>query len=225
MFSDRYGRERIFLHNSGTRVFFASEAKAILAVAPRTRTFDPTGLAELLACGCTLGTQSLFCGIEILEGGTVLTLDGTRMSRRRYFDPATLEHLAPVSANDFLEGFSDAFRSAVNVHARSTPRVGISLTGGLDSRMVMACLTPLRAACPATRSEACIGQRAMLLLAEWLPHGAVSRITCSNLGRVFSVAFEKVSSRPYTFRTDISGFPVPRSSMSIGRPARWPLPG
>src|SRR5262249_29728225 len=36
LFTDRYGMERIFLHTDGKRIFFASEAKAILSVAPRT---------------------------------------------------------------------------------------------------------------------------------------------------------------------------------------------
>lgn len=140
LFTDRYGRERIFLHFNGTRVFFSSEAKAILAVAPRTRAFDPAGLAELLACGCTLGTQSLFRGIEVLESGTMLTFDGPVVKRRRYFDRAHLEQLEPVSGTEFLEGFSQSLRSAVNAFVRTAPKVGISLTGGLDSRMIMASL-------------------------------------------------------------------------------------
>lgn len=140
LFSDRYGRERIFLHSDGNRTFFSSEAKAILAVAPETRAFDPTGLAELLACGCTLDRQSLFRGIEVLESGTVLTFEGPAVKRRRYFDQAHLERLELVSGKEFLEGFSESLRSAVNAFVRSAPKVGISLTGGLDSRMIMASL-------------------------------------------------------------------------------------
>src|SRR5688572_1329313 len=48
LFTDRYGVERVFLHRHGSRVFFASEAKAILAVAESARAIDETGLAEWL---------------------------------------------------------------------------------------------------------------------------------------------------------------------------------
>jgi asparagine synthase (glutamine-hydrolysing) len=140
LFNDRYGRERIFLHADGARVFFSSEAKAILAVAPETRAFDPTGLAELLACGCTLGTQSLFRRIEVLESGTVLTFERSAVTRRRYFDRTHLERIEPVSGQQFLEGFSESLRSSVNAFVGNAPKVGISLTGGLDSRMIMASL-------------------------------------------------------------------------------------
>jgi asparagine synthase (glutamine-hydrolysing) len=140
LFSDRYGRDRIFLHVRETRVYFSSEAKAILAAVPATRVFDVKGLAELLACGCTLGTQSLFRGIDVLEGGVVLTLDGSGAKRRKYFVPADLERLENASEGEFLEGFPASLRSVVNVFANAKPRLGVSLTGGLDSRMIMASL-------------------------------------------------------------------------------------
>src|SRR5262249_37486621 len=104
LFNDRYGRERLFVHSNGTRTFFSSEAKAILAVVPETRSFDPTGLAELLACGCTLGSTSLFKGIEVLPSGTVVTFSRSGTRRRRYFDPASLEHLEPLPSKDFIDG-------------------------------------------------------------------------------------------------------------------------
>lgn len=140
LFNDRYGRDRIFVHASGSRVFFSSEAKAILAVAPDTRNFDPIGLAELMACGCTLGQRSLFRNIEVLEGGTVLTFSGSAVTRRRYFEAAQLENLESVSGAEFLEGFPESLRSAVNSFTSDNHQVGMSLTGGLDSRMVMASL-------------------------------------------------------------------------------------
>ena len=141
LLNDRYGRERIFLHVDGSRTYFASEAKAILAVAPRTRGFDPAGLAEFLSCGCTVGRHSLFNGIEVLEPGSLLTFDSTGLcTRSRYAVPADLEALEPVSRQDFLESFSDSLSVAVSRSIDTGPRVGVSLTGGLDSRMIMGTL-------------------------------------------------------------------------------------
>jgi asparagine synthase (glutamine-hydrolysing) len=140
LFNDRYGRERLFVHSDGSRTFFASEAKAILAVVPRTRAFDSTGLAEFLSCGCTLGSRSLFRDIEVLDPGTLMTFDGSAVQRQRIFRPEDLETLEPVSGSEFLEGFADSLRRAVTCGVKHASRTGISLTGGLDSRMVMASL-------------------------------------------------------------------------------------
>jgi asparagine synthase (glutamine-hydrolysing) len=141
LFNDRYGAERLFLHQEGERTFFASEAKAILAVAPATRAFDADGLAQFLACGCTLGSRSLFRGIEVLEGGALLRFaPGKPLARHPYFDRSEWEALDPVAEDGFVPGFSDRLKTAVAMSTRRPPAVGISLTAGLDSRMIMACL-------------------------------------------------------------------------------------
>src|SRR5204862_136686 len=95
LFTDRYGVERLFIHRVGQRILFSSEAKAILAVAANG--INPAGLAEWLACGCTIGSASLYKDIEILTGGSVLTITpGRELTWRRYFDRSMLEQLPPV---------------------------------------------------------------------------------------------------------------------------------
>ncbi len=141
LFNDRYGMERLFLYREGNRILFSSEAKAILAVAPSTRAFDPEGLSQLVGAGCTWGKRSLFNGIEVLEGGTVVsfpTRDAVR--RRALFNRAALEDPEYVTQGTFVKGFGESFSLAIDRLVRRAPRVGVSLTGGLDSRMIMACL-------------------------------------------------------------------------------------
>jgi asparagine synthase (glutamine-hydrolysing) len=145
LWNDRYGVERLFLYRDGSVAFFASEAKAILAVAPRTRSFDPAGLADFLALGCTQGTRSLFAGIEVLEAGSIVTFSAnsgssTSEKRRRYFTAADLEQLPPSTEEGFLDNFRVRLEEAVGEAVSIQPSAGISLTGGLDSRMIMASL-------------------------------------------------------------------------------------
>ncbi len=141
--SDRYGMERLFVYDDGRRTFFSSEAKAILVVAEKTRRFHADSLAEFLACGCPLGTQSLFEGIEVLEPGSVLTFRPfRRATRSRYFDPTSLDCSASVAAPDFRVGLESRLLDAVQSQLNRSARLGVSLTGGLDSRMIMACIEP-----------------------------------------------------------------------------------
>ena len=192
LFNDRYGRERIFLHSEGGRIFFSSEAKAILAVVPQTRSFDPQGLAEMLACGCTLGTRSLFHGIEVLEAGTLVTFEKSgAVTRSRYFGPRDLEGLEPASDSQFLEGFVESLRVAVNKCTRNNPPVGISLTGGLDSRMIMASLRAPRGSVPCytfgsmyrTSADVAVGRRVAACSGQ--PHHVLE------LGEDFLSSFER----------------------------------
>lgn len=141
LLNDRYGRERLFIHRDDARTVFSSEAKAILAVVAATRTFDPNGLAELLACGATLGRKSLFKDIEVLEPATAVSFEpAADPVWTRYCEPNDLESLERVSEPEFLDMLAGALRAAVNGVAAAGSGVGVSLTGGLDSRMIMASL-------------------------------------------------------------------------------------
>jgi asparagine synthase (glutamine-hydrolysing) len=141
LFGDRLGMERLFTYEDAGAFFFSSEAKAILAAVPEARSFDPQGLSEFLACGCTLGGASLFRGIRVLPAGTVLTFDKQSAPRsRKYFDCRAWETLEPLPEGEWLERLGAALDNAVERDATEHPRVAVSLTGGLDSRMIMACL-------------------------------------------------------------------------------------
>jgi asparagine synthase (glutamine-hydrolysing) len=140
LFNDRYGMERLFVHADKTRVLFSSEAKAILAVLPSARSVDPAALAEWLSCGCTIGSRSLFEGIEIIAGGTALIFGLSRnVVRTRYFDRSEWEQLPTLSTHRFVEEFTNSLEHAVKDSVERPPNAAMSLTGGLDSRLIVAC--------------------------------------------------------------------------------------
>ena len=140
LFNDRFGMERLFVHADTTRVMFSSEAKAILAVLPSARAIDPVALAEWLSCGCTIGSRSLFQGIEIVPGGSALVFGLSRkVVRTRYFDRSEWEQLPTMPVHRFVEAFRDSLEHAVKDSIERPPDAAMSLTGGLDSRLVIAC--------------------------------------------------------------------------------------
>src|SRR5262249_27498444 len=53
LFNDRYGMDRLYYHETGHSMFFASEAKALLEVLAETRQFDSHGIGQFLRYGCT----------------------------------------------------------------------------------------------------------------------------------------------------------------------------
>jgi asparagine synthase (glutamine-hydrolysing) len=141
LFTDRFGIERLFTYEDREKFVFSSEAKAILAAVPQTRNFDLAGLAEFLACGCTLGERSLFAGIAVMPGGVMFELQMGHAARRRtYFEAAAWEGLAPFPEQEYVENLAETLAGTVRTASTSPSRVAVSLTGGLDSRMVMAFL-------------------------------------------------------------------------------------
>jgi asparagine synthase (glutamine-hydrolysing) len=139
LFNDRYGMERIYWHETPDAFYFASEAKALLRILPELRSFDAAGLNEFLTFGCTLDEQTLFRGIQRLPGGARWTFtDGHRLPEN-YFIPETWEELPEISATEFESRFHEVFKKILPRYFSSDSKIGIALTGGLDTRMIMAC--------------------------------------------------------------------------------------
>lgn len=139
LFNDRYGTERIYWHEAADAFYFASEAKALLRVLPELREFDREGVAQFLTYGCTVNWRTLFRGIEILPGGSRWTFQNQICKKERYFKREAWEALPELSAERFQERFNETFNRILPRYFDTDTKLGLALTGGLDTRMLLAC--------------------------------------------------------------------------------------
>src|SRR6266705_3231473 len=139
LFNDRYGLERIYFYEAKDATYFASEAKALLRVLPELRAFDDEGAAQFLTFGCTVEWRTLFRGIHLLPGGSLWSFETGRCHKKMYFSPETWESQPTLSAKAFESEFQETFKRILPRYFESESKIGISLTGGLDTRMIMAC--------------------------------------------------------------------------------------
>lgn len=139
LFNDRYGIERIYYHQSRDGFYFASEAKALLRVLPELRLLNKNGLIQFLQYGCTLQWNTLFHDIKILPGASVWSFEGDQSEKRRYFAPADWESQPTLEPERFATKLEETFTRVLPRYFQSDTNVGISLTAGVDTRMIMAC--------------------------------------------------------------------------------------
>lgn len=139
LFNDRYGLQRLYYHEAKDAVYFASEAKAILKVRPELRAVDGRGLAEFVTCGCVLENRSLFSGIHVLPPGAAWVFrDGVLEKKGTYFDPQEWEQEGPLEPEEYYRQLRDVFARNLPRYFNGKERAGVSLTGGLDTRIIMA---------------------------------------------------------------------------------------
>jgi asparagine synthase (glutamine-hydrolysing) len=139
LFNDRYGMHRIYFHESKEAFYFAAEAKAILAVRPELRNADSRGFGELIACGCVLENRTIFNGIHILPPGSAWVFrNGTLERKTNYFEPRDWEQQEQLNPEAYYEQLREVFQNILPRYFSGPGKIGISLTGGLDSRMIMA---------------------------------------------------------------------------------------
>ncbi len=149
LFNDRYGMHRIYYHQSPDAFYFAAEAKAILAVRPELRAIDPRAMGEFVSCGCTLEGRTLFQGISLLPGGSKWTFrNGSLEKKETYFQPSEWEREGPLEPEAFYQELRRAFSANLPRYFEGPERVAMSLTGGLDTRMILAGRRPEPGALP-----------------------------------------------------------------------------
>jgi asparagine synthase (glutamine-hydrolysing) len=138
LFNDRYGMQRIYFHEAANAFYFAAEAKAILAVRPELRSVDPDGLAQLISCGCTLGGRTVFRNIQVLPPASAWTFRrGAVVRKCAYFDPKEWEEQPLLEPESYYRELRWVFARNLPRYFEGPEQVGVSLTGGLDTRMIM----------------------------------------------------------------------------------------
>jgi asparagine synthase (glutamine-hydrolysing) len=139
LFIDRYGMHRVYHYQAAEAFYFAAEAKAVLAVRPELRRLDPRGLGEFISCGCVLEDRTLFQGLHLVPGAARWTFrNGHLEDRSSYFQPSEWEQQPLLEPEAYYQQVRDTFSRNLPRYFGGPERAAVSLTGGLDTRMIMA---------------------------------------------------------------------------------------
>jgi asparagine synthase (glutamine-hydrolysing) len=143
LFNDRYGLQRLFYHEAKDSFYFAGEAKAIIKVRPELRVADPRGIGEYIVCGCVLENRTHFQDIHVLPPGSAWHFRGGALEKKAaYFEPSEWEKLQPLKAEEYYGHLRDVFVKNLPRYFEGSEQIGVSLTGGLDTRIIMAWRNP-----------------------------------------------------------------------------------
>lgn len=131
---DRFGIKPLYYCVVDGILYFASEAKSLLPFLPSIRT-NSTALAEYLTFQYSLGSQTLFEGIEQLMPGHRMVIESGNVSIQRYWD---IKYEIDYShhARYFQDGVHDLVEQSAEIHLRSDVEIGSYVSGGIDSTLI-----------------------------------------------------------------------------------------
>lgn len=133
---DRLGIKPIYVFRDGRRLAFASEAKALLALPGVAAHIDASALRSYLNLGYVASPDSIFRGIEKLAPATLLSIEGAREAKRRYWHlPQSFEQ--GTSEQEWIERIRTRLDQAVQMQMVSDVPIGAFLSGGIDSSTVV----------------------------------------------------------------------------------------
>lgn len=142
---DRFGVKPLLYAVQGSRLAFASEARAILALpwfeeamdvqVARRMMFDPFSVEA--------SERTLFKHMSRLPAGHFAWVRGGELTISRWW--RTTDHLVdpPADMAKAAEAFRDRFFDAVKLRMRSDVAIGTCLSGGFDSSAVVAAMSAI----------------------------------------------------------------------------------
>jgi asparagine synthase (glutamine-hydrolysing) len=149
LFNDRYGLHRLYYHQATDAFYFAAEAKALLEVQPSLKRIEPRAMGEYITCGCALENRTIFEGIHILPGAAKWTVRNGWVDKKAfYFSPREWEEQEVLEPEEYYQQLRHVFASNLPRYFVSGQPIGLSLTGGLDTRMILAWHQPLPGSLP-----------------------------------------------------------------------------
>ena len=134
---DHFGQKPLFYTESGGRLTFASEIKALLARDPSLATLSPFALDQYLTLRFVQAPDTFFERIRALPPAHFLVWDGGAPRVERYWDLAYGPKWT-FSEAETLERIDALLAETVALHLTSDVPVGAFLSGGLDSTLIAA---------------------------------------------------------------------------------------
>jgi asparagine synthase (glutamine-hydrolysing) len=165
--TDRHRHYPLYVYRDGNVTVASTDIQCLVPWLPQLA-LDMASVDMLLRCGELIDRMTLLQGVELLPPGTVLTDSGNGPSERRYW---AMRHDGAESGT--FDATADALaghlKEAVRRIERASPKLGITLSGGLDSRIILdLCKNPERIpsftwGLPGCRDIACATQYAQLV--------------------------------------------------------------
>lgn len=139
--SDRYGIRFMFWTIHQGSLAWCSELKGMLTLPNFRPEIDLMAVTDFFHGGYLRDDRTWFKQVGLLPGGSVLTWDieGRALSCHCYWSWDAIKPLeCKINEDEIGEELGRLFKEAVRNRCRENERVGLGLSGGLDSRAVIA---------------------------------------------------------------------------------------
>ena len=145
---DPYGQKPFFYHHSADRLAFSSECRTFSLLPGFESAIDPASLADFLAFECFPFDRSIFRDVHKLPPGHRLTYASGQLEVAPYFESVPQDGPRRASAGELEEEVHALLRVAVERTFRADVPVGLLLSGGLDSSLILAILREVHPSLP-----------------------------------------------------------------------------
>ena len=134
---DAMGIKLVYYENEGGTLTFGSEIRAVLAGTGKSPIVDPVALNLFLKYRYTPSPLTIYKGIRKLAPGAMLVVENGECREERWYDYTPEPFSSGKDADEATEELLRLYKAAVGRHLLSDVPVGLLLSGGLDSGLLL----------------------------------------------------------------------------------------
>ncbi|MBN1234282.1 MAG: asparagine synthase (glutamine-hydrolyzing) [Candidatus Coatesbacteria bacterium] len=137
---DRFGIKPLYIYEGKDFIAFASEYKAFFQLDDFTVSLNDEHFAEYFLFGWIQEGKTLLKNITVLPPANYMTIDlaAKKTEITGYYNLKHIKELTDISFSESLERFDKIFSKAVESQLISDVPLGVFLSGGLDSSLILA---------------------------------------------------------------------------------------
>src|SRR6266404_3746632 len=135
---DAMGIKLVYYRLAHGRLTFGSEIRPILVAEDSKPEVDPVALKLFFQFRYTPSPLTIFQGIRKLAPGTMLVVEAGECREERWYKFVPTPFVTPKKDEEAVEELLHLYKGAVRRHLLSDVPVGILLSGGLDSGLLLA---------------------------------------------------------------------------------------
>jgi asparagine synthase (glutamine-hydrolysing) len=135
---DPFGIKLIYWRVDSGRLYFGSEMRAVRAAMPEKAEIDPTSLNLFLRNRFTPSPYTILKGVHKLAPGTKITVQDGKLDVSRWYRFKPTPFSPAKSAREAQAELLELYKAAIKRQLISDVPVGLLLSGGLDSGLLLA---------------------------------------------------------------------------------------
>src|SRR5262249_18526980 len=135
---DAMGIKLVYYAIRDGSVWFGSEMRPVLAALGRRPEVDPVALNLFLRYRYTPSPLTIFKDVEKLPPGPMLVVEKGTVRRERWYRYTPTPFPTPKTEQEACEELTQLYRDAMRRHLISDVPVGLLLSGGMDSALLLA---------------------------------------------------------------------------------------
>jgi len=151
--TDRFGNRPLYYAVVNGRLLISSRLKSLTADPDFSLAIDARGIAQFFTFGHYLGQHTSLAAVQVFPAAAEWTwhVDRAAWTRRSYHAWSEAYDVRFASTKEWIDAIGDAFSRAVHRQTTGTANLGLSLSGGLDARTILAAIdtrhSPLKSVC------------------------------------------------------------------------------